>query len=121
MTDKQTISRKQLETRLSTTLPDNEDAKSGYALVNVLGSDAFEQEHIPRSINIPLENLDAVGERFEKSKEIIVYCRSFDCDASPKAAKRLKEQGFENVLDYEGGMRDWKAAGNMIEASEVRG
>ena len=28
-------------------------------------------------------------------------------DASPKAAKKLEEEGFTNVYDYEGGTKDW--------------
>ena len=50
----------------------------------------------------------------EKTKRIIVYCSSSECDASPSVAKRLIERGFNQVIHYEGGMNDWKDAHNPI-------
>jgi rhodanese-related sulfurtransferase len=120
MTPVQTMSREALERRLETRLPDNADSRRGYALVNVLSNDAFEAQHIPNSINIPLENLGEFEDRFAKDKEIIVYCASFDCDASPQAAGALLERGFACVIDYEGGMEDWKRAGNSIAGAHLR-
>ena len=42
-------------------------------------------------------------------------CASFECHASPMAAKRLDQMGYKNVYDYEGGMKDWKGAGYPVE------
>jgi rhodanese-related sulfurtransferase len=120
MTPVQTISREELEHRLEKRLPDNATSTRGYALVNVSSVDAFDQQHIPNSINIPLQDLDEFEERFAKDKEIIVYCASPECDASPKAAGALLDRGFENVIDYEGGMQDWKDAGNSVAGTRVR-
>lgn len=117
MTPVQTISRNKLEERFASELPNNVDSSKGYALVNVLGRDAFEAQHIPNSINIPLDQLGEFENRFGKDKEIIVYCDSFDCDASPKAAGSLIDRGFANVIDYEGGMSDWKDGGNFVASA----
>lgn len=82
-----------------------------FTLVNVLSAEQFEDEHIPGSINIPLDQLaDEAEDRFDKDDEIIVYCASPSCQASPKAAKKLESLGFTNVADYEGGLTDWKDA-----------
>jgi rhodanese-related sulfurtransferase len=118
-TDIQTLSREELRDRLRSEQPENEDPRSGYALVNVLGEDAFREEHIPASINIPKGEEDEFERRFEKSKEIVVYCASPDCDASPSVARNLAERGFENVLDYEAGMSEWKDAGYPVEAGRA--
>ncbi|MCG5516796.1 MULTISPECIES: rhodanese-like domain-containing protein [unclassified Ectothiorhodospira] len=40
-----------------------------------------------------------------KDRKIVVYCANFDCDASRKAAAKLDNTGFTDVLDYEGGTR----------------
>lgn len=117
--DIDTLSREELRDRLRSEQPENEDPRSGYALVNVLGNDAFREEHIPASINIPKGEEDEFERRFEKSKEIVVYCASPDCDASPSVARELVERGFENVLDYEAGMSEWKDAGYPVEAGRA--
>jgi rhodanese-related sulfurtransferase len=109
-----TVSTEELEGRLKTQHPDNRDPREGFALVNVLGADSYEKEHIAGSINIPAEEIDEFERRFEKDKEIVVYCASADCSASPKAAAELTERGFENVLDYEGGMSAWKDADHDV-------
>lgn len=71
------------------------------------GTDLAEMKD-PNSINIPVDELDRFENRFDKDKEIVVYCASTDCDASPRAAKALAERGFSNVFDYEGGIADWE-------------
>lgn len=89
----------------------DEDEK--FVLINVLSPKQFNEAHIPKSVNIP------IGEDFKKNikqkypdkdKKIVVYCASFECHASTKAAKELEELGYNNVYDYEGGIADWKEA-----------
>lgn len=102
------ITRETLRLRLEVEQPDIEDRYQGFVLVNVLKPETFEKEHIPGSINIPLGNEDEFERRFAKSKEIVLYCASKDCDASEKVAKELVRRGFTNVFDFEGGMKAWK-------------
>jgi hypothetical protein len=44
-----------------------------------------------------------------------VYCYDTDCDASPKAARRMEDLGYQTVYDYEAGKVDWKEAGLPVE------
>ena len=113
-----TISREKVEHTLRSSAPDHDDATRGYALVNVLPREEFEREHIPRSMNVPVGHLEQLEKRFEKSKPIIVYCASSECEASPKAAKELARMGFERVFDFEQGLKGWKEAGHGV-ASEA--
>lgn len=113
------ITRETLRIRLEVEKPDNEDSYQGFALVNVLSPGAFEQEHIPGSINIPKGSEAEFEERFATHKEIVVYCGSTDCDVSSQVARELVERGFTNVYDYEAGMRGWKEAGNDYEGAEA--
>lgn len=89
----------------------NETEHEHFVLINVLPRDAFNREHIRTSINIPveepsfLEQVEAVAG--SKDRKIVVYCASFECDASPKAVQKLEDAGFTNVYDYEGGTKDW--------------
>jgi rhodanese-related sulfurtransferase len=113
----ETIDREQLEQKLSAMPPNNHHPHNGYALINVLSKGRFDREHIPHSINIPLDELGDTDKRFVRDKEIIVYCASWDCDASPRAAAELEKAGFSHVVDYEGGLRDWKEGGNEVIAT----
>lgn len=89
-------------------------------VVNVLPEDSFAEEHIPGSHNIPGKdpNFEAMVQDLvdTKSSRIVLYCASTECDASPKAAKRLENAGFKNVIDFEGGMKEWKAEGHKVES-----
>lgn len=98
------ISRDELKTM-------NDTEHEDFVLINVLPREAFNKGHIRTSINIPVEEKSFVElvEAVSGSKErkIVVYCASFDCDASPRAAKILEDAGFTQVYDYEGGTKDW--------------
>jgi rhodanese-related sulfurtransferase len=91
-----------------------------FVLINVLPEETFRDQHIPDSINIP-QDQDNFADQVEtaaggKGAKIVVYCGSFDCDASTKAARKLDEAGFTDVYDYEGGVKAWRESGLMIEA-----
>jgi len=102
------------------TLKQKLDNEEDFVFLNVLPREAYEKEHIPGSENIPYDS-DDLEEQAEqkadsKDAEIIVYCADEECQASNKAAKRLEEEGFTNVKDFEGGMEEWKSAGYDVES-----
>ena len=78
-------------------------------LVNVLRPDSFERVHIPGSENVPRGELDErAAEEFDRSETIVVYCADEDCHASPKAAAKPREMGYERVYDFAGGIAEWR-------------
>jgi len=86
--------------------------RNAATLINVLSAEAFGKAHISGSINIPQEQ-DDFAQRVEdvigdKGAPIVVYCASYSCDASKKAAVKLEKTGFTNVMCYEGGMKEWQ-------------
>lgn len=89
----------------------NEEQHRDFVLINVLSPEQFNQQHIRTSVNIPLGDDNFVEKVNEvagsKDREVVVYCASFDCDASEKAAEKLESEGFSRVYDYAGGTRDW--------------
>lgn len=87
-------------------------------LIDVRDKSDYEVEHIKGAISVPLgELLMRALQHWGKGHEIIVYCGSFECTDSSKAAKMLEDAGFENVLEYEGGLNDWKTAGFMTDGA----
>ena len=104
-----------METITTEELKEKLDDEDDFILVNVLSEEQFRKEHIPNSINIPLGEIGRRRDELDPQKEIIVYCKNFECDASPIAVKKLEKLGFEKVVDYKGGIEDWKKKGHTIE------
>jgi rhodanese-related sulfurtransferase len=52
--------------------------EQGAQLVDVLGADEFEHDHLPGAINIPLKQLDATtAARLDRERPVLVYCNDF--------------------------------------------
>ena len=81
-------------------------------LVDVLSEESFKAGHIPGALNIPLGSLESLAERYLNKKDtIVVYCGSYSCQASTKAARKLLEMGYENTFDFKAGKRGWQHTG----------
>lgn len=113
------LTQEELASKINETPPNNSDAREGYALINVLSYDEYAKEHIPNSINIPVEEINKFEEHFSREKELIVYCSSYNCDAAERAAEALAERGFQRVYDFEEGLDGWKRAGQSINGVEA--
>ncbi|MDD5565637.1 MAG: rhodanese-like domain-containing protein [Candidatus Omnitrophica bacterium] len=89
-----------------------------FRLVDVLSAESFVKEHIPQAISLPLADIEKRAEEvLRKDEVIVVYCASFECQASTKAAEKLIALGYQNVLDYKGGLKDYKDAHLPLEGS----
>ena len=87
-----------------------------FKLVEVLSEESYNEGHIPGAINIPLDELVSLGNKFlEKNDVIVVYCGSYRCQRSTKAAIILLELGYENTLEFKAGKRGWVHSGLKLE------
>ncbi|WP_339736763.1 rhodanese-like domain-containing protein [uncultured Sunxiuqinia sp.] len=90
--------------------------KNDIVLIEVLDEEQYQTSHLPGAINIPVSRIGTeVKQRFESDQEIVVYCSDVDCSASPTAAGKLDDLGFEHVYDYEEGKKAWREAGLPME------
>ena len=89
------------------------DSGEDYILLDVLYSESYADGHIEGAQSFPLDsiNKESTEERIPKDANIIVYCRGFTCSASTQAAKKLTALGYD-VIDYKGGLAEWKEKGN---------
>ena len=83
-------------------------------LVDVQERDGYLAQHIPGSINIPFEELIDRQAEIPKNREVVISCIGNDvlpCALSTKAGRELGGEGYQNLLDYRGGVAEWKDAG----------
>lgn len=96
-----------------------------FKLVDVLSRESFRNEHIKGAISLPVDEIEKGASKLLKKSDLIVtYCASFDCQASTNAAEKLLSLGFKNVLDYKGGLKEYKEGdlpleGKLHEAAAV--
>jgi rhodanese-related sulfurtransferase len=115
MAEVKTISTEKLQQRL--------EQDNSLQLWNVLTDGYFTGEMIPGSHRVPLDTIgrEVSGEKSLKGEEIIVYCGGPKCPQSLQAAQKLMDLGYTNVKAYEGGLEEWKNAGNKIDRLQRAG
>lgn len=88
---------------------------SDVQLVDVRTTSEYADGHISNAINIDVLQADFKDKvaNLDKNKPIMVYCKMGG--RSAKAATILKEMGFKDVTDLEGGFTAWKATEKAIE------
>jgi rhodanese-related sulfurtransferase len=89
-------------------------------ILDVRSRGDFEKAHIQGAISLPLSEIEEGSVRMlHKWDFIVTYCTSFDCQASTRAAEKLIALGFSNVVDYKGGIKEYREAGLPIEGAQA--
>ena len=109
-----TITREELKNWLDQHYP--------FVLIESLSEEQFRQGHLPSAINLLPEKVKEMAPNLlrDKHQQIVVYCASSTCEASEHAARTLAEMGYENVLRYVEGKKDWSEAGLPLEGGESK-
>jgi rhodanese-related sulfurtransferase len=94
------------------------NSKKKFTLVDALAKDNYFREHIKGAISLPLADIEqGITKNLNQDDLIVTYCANFECQASTKAAEKLVWLGYKNVLDYKGGLKDYKEAKLPMEGS----
>ena len=90
-------------------------------LPSLMSQEQFQKQHIPGSINIPLEVLEEeIADTLpDKGAEIVVHCTNINCPASAKAAAKLEGMGYTDVRHFKEGLEGWQEAGFSLEGQDV--
>ena len=85
-----------------------------YLLVDVRTAEEFSEGHIKGAINIDYlaENFSIGIQELELESPVLLYCRSGN--RSSKAMKIMKELGFKEVYNLEGGIKGWISENNPV-------
>jgi rhodanese-related sulfurtransferase len=93
-------------------------AEQGAVLIEVLPKTAYDLEHLPGAMSLPLEELTPDAVRgLDPDRPTIAYCYDYQCDLSARAAHRLETLGFSDVYDYTASKVAWMAMGLPAEGS----
>lgn len=99
----------------SITVEDLSTANNTIQLLDVRTPEEYEEGYIMNAVNINFFDEDFVNQvssRFDKNKPIYLYCKVGG--RSGKASKKLKEVGFKNIYDLEGGFDKWKSSSKPV-------
>ncbi|WP_347924786.1 rhodanese-like domain-containing protein [Pontimicrobium sp. SW4] len=91
----------------------------GVQLIDVRTPQEYEEEYIEGFQNIDFfsDTFSQEIEQLDKSKPVIVYCRSGRRSAN--CAKQLKEKGFIKIYDLEGGIAKWQFEGFEVKTKSL--
>lgn len=89
--------------------------ESSSQIVDVRTPEEFSEGHIANAVNMDVtaDGFEQQIETLNKEKPVMVYCKSGG--RSARAASILKDKGFKNVYDLDGGIIGWEEAKKPIE------
>ena len=85
-----------------------------FILLDCRGVDYFNWEHLPNAVNLRWKYVEDKASKLLPSKDklIITSCDGFTCNSSIRCYKNLVKMGYTNIMEYSGGVADWKAHGH---------
>ena len=106
----------QIQPAQMTSLMNRDDA----VVVDIRSEDDFRNGHIINAVNIPAAEISGDQAVLEKSRDkpVVLYCQNGT--DSPRAARKLKGEGFENVSVLKGGLSAWRSAGMPLSKGNDR-
>ena len=88
-------------------------------IVDVLARHSYDKAHIKGAVSIPFDMVEQGNlEPLAGKKDVVTYCKNYTCLASKRAARILKEKGF-NASAYEGGIEEWETSGFPVEGNKA--
>src|SRR5689334_17090713 len=83
-------------------------------VLDVRSKDEFEEGHVPKSRNIPYDEVKNHVEELRKFSKIYVYCRVGG--RAQMACQILEKEGLKNlVCVVNSGMPEWQRAGYQVD------
>ncbi len=99
-------------------LSDVEEMLARAVIVDARIPELYAEGHLPGAVSLPFAEAETRLEPFRASyqeKSLIIYCSGYGCSDSFDLAVLLLDNGFHDVMVYEGGFPEWRDAGLEIE------
>jgi rhodanese-related sulfurtransferase len=111
---------------LTTNLPVREAGVADHAarppdavLLDVRESEEYAHAHVPGAVNVPQADLATRLAQEPRDRPVILICQTGL--RSLRAARFLRQVGFEQVASVAGGTEAWRAAGQPLAYGDVTG
>jgi rhodanese-related sulfurtransferase len=85
-------------------------------LVDVREDDEWTAGHAPGAHHVPMMEIPARMSEVPNDREVVVVCRSGG--RSGQVVNYLMNNGWDNVRNLDGGMRQWAAAGRPMVSED---
>lgn len=89
------------------------EEKPDLVVLDVRTPSEYEDGHLPRAINIPVDDLLERLDELDRGDEILVYCRTGN--RSTRAVGYLNDNGFTRLYHMVDGIVAWVEAGYTLE------
>lgn len=91
-------------------------AEKKITLIDVNGTDSWQQGHIPGALDFDAIEKDLAKHLpADKNALIVAYCGNERCLAYQAAARAAQKLGYKNVKHYSKGIAGWKKAGEPTQ------
>jgi hydroxyacylglutathione hydrolase len=87
-------------------------AENNLQLVDLRGAAEFNTAHIAGADHVFVGTLENNLDKISKDRRVVIHCQGGDRAAI--AYSILAKHGYENVLNYSGGINEWANAGNPV-------
>lgn len=95
---------------------------AGALLIDARSFHSYQQEHLVGALSLPFADFSDQIEKFKQQipvdQTLITYCSGYGCPDSFDLGVRLMQEGYLDVLAYEGGLPEWKDAGRALERAD---
>jgi len=80
-------------------------------ILDVREKDAFDKEHLPGALSVPIGELDSRMGEFEAhtAEEVVIYCND-GSTRGPRATDKMNKAGFTKAKNIESGLEGWRKA-----------
>jgi rhodanese-related sulfurtransferase len=92
------------------------DVPADVYLLDVRDPDEWVAGHAPEAVHVPMMDVPARLEEIPREGEVVVVCRMGG--RSAQVVAYLMQNGYDNVVNLDGGMRDWAAAGKPMVSED---
>ena len=99
-------------------LTDVRELSANAVVVDARISELYADGHLPSAVSLPLDEVDRHLSAFKAmypGRSLILYCSGYGCPDSYDLGLILIDNGYHDVMVYEGGFPEWRDAGLPIE------
>ena len=93
-----------------------DDVPDGVFLLDVREDDEWTAGHAPGAVHVPMMEIPARSDEVPDDRDVVVVCRVGQ--RSAQVVAYLRQQGWDRVVNLDGGMAGWDAAGRPMVSED---